>query len=47
MKKEQALKIIKQALEVAIGSGKIIRLEDMTVIIQAFDFIKNESLKQE
>jgi hypothetical protein len=41
MKKEQALEIIKQALEIAISSGKITKLEDTAVLLEAFKIISN------
>lgn len=42
MKKEQALKVIKQALELAIASGKVTTLEDTATILQAFETIVKE-----
>lgn len=43
MTKEQALKIIKAALELAIASGKITKLEDTATILKAFETISKET----
>ena len=43
MKKEQALKIIKLTLELAISSGKITKLEDTAAILEAFKVISKEN----
>ena len=47
MKTEQALKVIKQALELAIKSGKIETLEDTAVLLQAFDTIVKSTKNDE
>ena len=45
MKKEQALQVIKQALELAIGSGKNLKLEEVSSILNAFQIISSEVSK--
>ena len=46
MKKEQAFKIIKLTLELAISSGKITKLEDLASILEAFNVISKDDGKQ-
>lgn len=43
MKKDQALKIIKVTLELAIASGKITKLEDTAAILEAFNVISKDN----
>jgi len=43
MKKEQALQIIKSALDKALANGTFVSLQDVATILQAYQTLQNES----